>query len=219
MKRDEQPVVSAHHRAPDRRRVIERRHLVAEPLAAERSAWRADRAARRTARRARCAIAVGERVGASLVDQHARLAGEHRFERAAARRARRPDGRTPALRAARCRSLLRPGSRTTAARRYSVADLRRPTGGRETRRCRRPAFERARAPGRRRRSSAARRARRQASMARSMRLYGTSADTISAKSARARRRRGGRSRCRRADTRPSPRDYSIGGSCPQHNER
>ena len=28
-----------------------------------------------------------------------------------------------------------------------------------------------------------------------------------------------KSRCRRADTPQSPRDYSIGGSCPQHNER
>ena len=31
--------------------------------------------------------------------------------------------------------------------------------------------------------------------------------------------RAGRNRCRRADTPQSPRDYSIGGSCPQHNER
>ena len=33
------------------------------------------------------------------------------------------------------------------------------------------------------------------------------------------RRPGGRTRCRRADTPQSARDYSIGGSCPQHNER
>ena len=34
-----------------------------------------------------------------------------------------------------------------------------------------------------------------------------------------RRVRDGRTRCRRADTPQSPRDYSIGGSCPQHSER
>ena len=40
-----------------------------------------------------------------------------------------------------------------------------------------------------------------------------------AHTARERPRRDGKNQCRPADTPQSPRDYSIGGSCPQHNER
>ena len=134
VKRDEQAVVPDHRAAPAPAS-CRTSASISSPKRSRpnRSAWRrmAPASKRRVDGRG---DGVGERLGDRLVDEEAGFA-RRRPSRARRRgRARRPAGRTPALRAARCRSLLRPGSSTTAARRYSVADLVVRQRGRETRR-------------------------------------------------------------------------------------
>ena len=86
VERDEQAVVAPYHarRPPVAHRVVDdRRHLVAEPGAAEALGVAADGGGVEPMRRARRRIAVGERRGRRLVDQHAGLARDDRLERAA----------------------------------------------------------------------------------------------------------------------------------------
>ena len=144
-------------------------------------------------------------------------------------RARRPGGRTPAIRAGRCRNPLRPGRIVAIDERYRVANLL--VGAPAEKRARRsPASASSRCrsgPSPTMVSGTPRAAR--PPMARSTRLYGTSADTTrnpsrslgsdglrwrqAASSRRVERR------FDRRDTRWSIGDYSTARSSAQHIER
>ncbi len=150
MKGDEEAVVP-YHRVAFRHDGL---HLVAEPLAAEPLGMAADgRHIERAIQRGR--DRVGKRLGCRFVDEQTGFAGDARSRARLRGPARRPDGRTPALRAARCRSLPRPA----AARRPPAGTASRTSSSESRpRNCAAPwpCVRAPRARGRRRQSSAAR---------------------------------------------------------------
>ena len=220
VERDEQPVVADHHgRASAQRDRDERLDLVAEPGAAERvgvaRGWRRCRSDVPSAV-ARCASA--NAVDRRLVDQKAGLAGDDRFERAAA--AQRDDRPAARLR------LERDDAEVLLARQQhdcgapiQVADVvvrqaaeelgRPPPAARSSA----GAF-RAVADDRQRHPCEAARVDRQVDPFVWDKGRHDEREPLGASN-----RQDEKSQCRRADTRQWLRDYSIGGSSPQHNER
>ena len=183
-----------------------------------RSAWRADGAGVERARSSACAMPSANASRRRLVDEDAGLAGDDRFERAAA--AERDDRPSARLRLERDDAeVLFAGQQRDRRAPVQLADLLVGAASEKLRRRARRRARARRAPGRRRRSSAARRPARQAVDREVDALVGDQRRHDEREPLGSGRRPGGRTRCRRADTPQSPRDYSIGGSCPQHNER
>ena len=215
---DEQAVVASHHRAPAGAASVSSTTPAQSRLrtARGRSARRArgcapGRTASPRARRDR----VGERLGRRVVDEHAGLAVDRRSRARRRGRAPRPAGRRPALRPARCRSPLRRAGARACARRYSVAERLVVDAAEELDRRRRPARSQPRPLGpvaddRQRHAEPAGRRRspgRCACTARGPTPRGNGARATSPSGREERP-------CRPADTRPSPRDYSIGAILP-----
>ena len=218
VKRDEQAVVPDHRRVrlrPARARALRSRRRIARGRSARRGGGCAPRSKRRSIARG---DGVGERLGGRFVDEHAGFAGDDGFERAAA--AERDDRPAARLRFERHDAevfFARQQHDRRAA--VEVADLLVGHAGRETRRRRRRAARARARSGPSPTISAARRRARAGVDGEVDALVGNERRHDQREALGSRARPGERSPCRRADTRQWPRDYSIGRSCPQHNER